>query len=478
VNISQQQVSDLISELYRDLYGDLKPVWGIHPWFTVRVEASYLLLLLQKNADGLKHYQTPAVKKQSWFSNAVSLLRTRLSVLRFNVRHRVYDWKLDALCVGHKENESIMAGAVTNPYLHPAHDRIRQLGYTSEVLYLDDFSTPADSKLKSYFKLLYRYHSQMFDFWNPETDAIDFNVSLIGEWWERRNLGKRDLIETRLRYCFLENQIYFKVLREIFRIVRPKMIWAYCFYNNRIAAASRACNDIGINMVEYQHSQQSDDHFAYRAWENIDAIRNIFPRTFWLWRESDRKRIDRNFAGKNFHPNAVAAGNLLLAGHRSQRLHSNVKKSVLVSLQGFWIPDFIEEFIRSESSFKWYFRLHPRYPDDREKLNELKRVCGDRIKVDEANNIPLYELMDAVSTNITGYSGVAVEAHTLGIRNIIFGDQGLRAFRNYIDSGVFYFVHDLESFQKALHSVSQTSVFDPILTEQKTIDENLKAMLR
>jgi hypothetical protein len=73
---------------------------------------------------------------------------------------------------------------------------------------------------------------------------------------------------------------------------------------------------------------------------------------------------------------------------------------------------------------------------------------------------------------------VAVEAHTLGIKNIIFGEQGLRAFGNYINSGVFYFVYDLESFQKALHSVSEISAFDPILTDQEAIDENLKAMLR
>ncbi len=99
----------------------------------------------------------------------------------------------------------------------------------------------------------------------------------------------------------------------------------------------------------------------------------------------------------------------------------------------------MEEFIEKDMEHIWYFRLHPRYPEDKQKLISLKTKFPDKVEIDEANNLSLYELFYKVKINITDFSGTALEAAEFGIKNIIIGEKGAKIYSEKIMNGDYTF---------------------------------------
>lgn len=483
---SQSGISDnlkLINELQHEIFPKLGITWGFHSGFILRIQVFYLTYLLQaKNFN----YSVERHGIKLNFKSIFLLSRSLWHVVKFKFRS-VANLHSDALVLGYKKNEINVRDKNVNIYAEPIKTKLNENGNSIRTLFLDQPSSSNDKTdllIHNYYKHLIVTQTFFFSlllktsqYHRSQVKILKRNELMLSKWLKDKGVEKPNEIAIIISNAIIRNEVCYRTFEILSRIIKPKMIWTYCFYDNDVSAVTRVANANNIKVVEYQHSQQSDHHFAYAEWENIDRIREFFPSDFWVWRNSDKERILKNFSGKKYQPNVIVGGNLWLANFNKADKRQSRSDSVLISLQGFWIPDFIEEHIISDDQRHWYFRLHPRYPSDRDRLLNLYNRFPEKIIVEEANSLALYDLLSFVSINITSYSGVALEAYTFGVKNIIFGDQGLNSYKQYIERGVFDYVTNKESFERSMKEEYKKIDFDPVLDNIEQINESIKKLL-
>ncbi|MES2567367.1 MAG: hypothetical protein V4565_10895 [Bacteroidota bacterium] len=71
---------------------------------------------------------------------------------------------------------------------------------------------------------------------------------------------------------------------------------------------------------------------------------------------------------------------------------------------------------------------------------EFKNIFPEKIEIDEANHLPIYELYNRTSISITDYSGAAIEAEEFGLKIIIIGEKGAGIYKEKISQGKYIFV--------------------------------------
>jgi hypothetical protein len=174
----------------------------------------------------------------------------------------------------------------------------------------------------------------------------------------------------------------------------------------------------------------------------IDEYHNFFPKSFFVWNDIYKNVISRNFTGKSYIPEIIVSGNYYLKQEKNNIIKKNKGNDILVCLQGYWIPEFVENVIINSNNIKWYFRLHPRYYADKEKLLSFAASNPDKVEIDKANKLPLYELFGDVSKLLTMFSSSAYEAKEFGLRVIIVGSYGYNSFKDYIVNGDFAYAED------------------------------------
>ncbi len=480
---SQKGISDnlkLVNELQHEIFPKLKTTWGFHSGFIIRIQVFYLTYLLQaKNFN----YSVERHDIKLNFKSGLLLCRSLWHLVNFKFQN-VTHLQADALILSYSKNQIKVKDKNINIYTEPIKNKLMENGISTRTLFFDYPSSDdkADCLLQAYYKHLIFVQTFFFllllktnRYHRSQLKILKKNETMLSAWLKERGVDRADEIAKVITNAIIRNEICSRTFERLNNLIRPKMIWMYCFYNNDISAFTRVANAKNIRIVEYQHSQQSDHHFAYAKWENINSVHDFFPSHFWVWRNSDKQRILKNFCGTQYKPRVVVGGNLWLASFNKQK-SDNRFKGVLIALQGFWIPSFIEEYIISDNQYKWYFRLHPRYPGDRDTLIKLHNRFPEKIILEEANELPLYDLLSIVSINITSYSGVALEAYALGVKNIIFGEQGWNTYRLYIEKKAFHYVTDRASFETSMEAEYIKDDFDPIISDMEQVNESIKTL--
>jgi hypothetical protein len=310
--------------------------------------------------------------------------------------------------------------------------------------------------------------------------GLQENINAVADFIQK-NISTSLNLSDHLLAQILENEAYHFAYIKVLTITKPKIVWSYNYANNRVMAMQRACNTLNISGVEYQHSVQSDLDYAYTDWPtNKINSSTFFPKYFWVWRESDRERIEKNFRQVNPKLQVILGGNIYISGIIRQRKRSaNTANKVLVTLQGTWIPEFIEKYISSDDQISWYIRLHPRYPLEQSRLEEFSAKYPQKVETKEANSKSLYELFDMVDYHLTSFSGSALEAQLFDVQNIIYGQMGYDTYKDYIETGAFYFVNDHNSLDEILSKDKKSShTHDPILADRRIVEENVLNLLQ
>lgn len=487
VGLRKRDQLEVLDRMYREIAADIKPVWKSYPWPLIRILVGYHFHLFQ-NAAKSEHQRKPEPSGITRYS--LSLKRVfrlyfhyvRVFALSKKMKGALHN---KVLLVGYADHINVADGK--NIYIHPCKEELDNLGIQSEVLFIQMKGTlDKPGSLNNLYNACYAFQKARFEFQNALNNSQNKtafnNAQLVGNWIDFNGLNYGTQIKELIYSQLGGHQIKFAAFKQFLSITQPKLIWTYCFYDGTIMALVRAANTLNISLVEYQHSAQYDDHFAYAKWDDVDRFSEYFPSRFWLWRQSDEERIIKNFAGQMYRPLTLAGGNIFLAQQRKffTRINGNQKGvNVLVCLQGQWIPTFMEKFIQEQEGYTWYFRLHPRYPQDKEQLLQLQKVCGVKVETNDANQLSLYDLFRRVEFNITAYSGTALEAHSFGVKNIIFGEEGHATFAEYIRNNSFAFVRNEEELSNALKDsgVFRSEAYDPVLTDLEKIGQYLKSLL-
>lgn len=453
---------------------------GVDFWPVIRMQVLYYLCLINLNDSSCIRTLDEQPEKD-WSTNITIkrkvIVFIKLKFYQLQCRYKLYPHK--QLVASFDSASHRIKIPYTNEEINPFADSFEKFCDDPQRLYIESNninSNTIEHFVKIFFQLGYN----------------SIKGQIISETLLKRNLlaiakfvqSKTDVsvnLYYHLLHIVLENEAYYTAYLKVLSNLKPRIAWSYNYANHKMMALNRACNKLNIPTVEYQHSIQSDYDYAYTYWPGDESKHSIFfPSYFWVWRESDRKRIEKNFVNIKKDINVILGGNLCVSQFLLNRKKNiDTSKKMLVALQGAWIPEFIENFIQENDQFYWYFRLHPRYPLDKEKLAAFAIKYPDRVEINEANEKSLYELFDMVDYLFTASSGSALEAQVFGVQNIIYSREGYDIYKEYIDNGAFYFVDNENAIVDIVrHNKKTHKSHDPVIANIKSVKSNLTFLLQ
>jgi len=227
-----------------------------------------------------------------------------------------------------------------------------------------------------------------------------------------------------------------------------RYLFAVCWYDPLVMAATMAARRCGIKTIEIQHGSQGEWHFAYSAWLRAPSEGyEVVPDVFWCWGKTAVEELHEYNPAFFVKSSAVPGGNLWLNlwRERVQRttLTSSEKpaaphKTILVSLQLDVEPLLLDAIRASPSSWRWLIRFHPAREKSSRVQEELmfKHASHPGVELDKANSLVLYELLGESDVHVTAYSACAIEALAFGVQTIIISSQGRMTFSSLIDQGL------------------------------------------
>ncbi len=422
------------------------------------------------------------------FGSFARLVKLRILLVMLNLYNRKL-LKNKVLLFGYTSHYNRQEdGTELNLYLSPLKDELRSIKIEFEELLMQRTRFDINlTRLKVYYDILFEYNTLLFSFkaklFNKYKQYIK-KAELIKKFLIESNVPKHEHCVTTYYSTRIDQEIIYNTFNQLLKVTKPKLVWTYVYYDNDALALCRAANKHGIPVVEYQHSQQSDFHFAYAKWNKMESYSQYFPSVFWVWSDEDKERIQKNFFAKGYRPRIVAGGNLAVIQKKQlfNYKEPSASNGILISLAGEWIPEFLEKIIAKDNKYMWYFRLHPRYPQDKQLLMEFKNKFPEKIEIDKANNLPLYQLFTFVNVNITNSSGTALEAEHFKIHNIIASDRGRIIYKDKIAEGKFLSVANELELSAILYSgtldKNGSENSDSILNEKEQITKGLLNLLK
>lgn len=432
---SEQSLEDWIQ-----LFQDRKFVFAdTHWWPLIKIQVSYQWYIFQQQNDRPKpyiqlsqgHFPTPKKTKKSLFASLKERLQKKASTSSV------------LILTDHKNQTTAWEGHLVNPYTQP----FEQYFAEQQIAYdLFDISKPQDFKPFCDSNLYPHFQSEVMSKFHADTE---FQSALQTACRSLQELLHPDFnLYGFLATQIINNQARYLYFVRLFKFCSYQKVLLYCYYNSFMMAVTRAAHHCGIEVIEYQHSQITSGHFAYSPWSNriVDSA-IFFPNIFWAWRQSDVNYIQKSY---QYIPGfrAIVGGHVFLS--RTHAIAEQKEQSILFTLQGRGIPEFLTQRIVNENDWKWYLRVHPRYPQDQSLIEELKKQNPNFVEIDEANQTSIYALMPRMRFHITAYSGSALEASYFGVRNLIFSSKGAQTYQAEIQCGEFLLIDSSDDLNQAL----------------------------
>ena len=467
-----------INELETFLYNTNKKF--IEDFPIVRIQIAYFLGLVDMEKINHKNISKEIIFKKLPFNfqSFIQLVKLylKLGVLRVRSNNLL---KNKALVFGFSEHyKKQNNGESVNLYLSPVKSELKKLEIEFEELLISNNSTTVEmTKVRALYELLYQYNFLLFTLKAKlfkKYKSYIREAECIYDFLMKNAMPEPAHCANTYFNSKLKHEVSYGTFKQLLKIVKPRLIWTYVYYDNNMLALCRAANLYQIPIVEYQHSQQSDIHFAYSKWNRINSYRDYFPSKFWVWAKSDADRILKNFVTETYKPEIIVGGNIAVIQQQEvfNYKEPNASNGILISLTGGWIPDYLQNIIEKDTKYKWYFRSHPRYPQDSERLQVFKNRFPEKIETDIANRLPLYELFTFVTVNITDASGTVLEAEYFGIKNIITDDAGRFIFKEKIKCGQFLSVSNETEISEILYA-SVSNEFEVMAAKDSNLLEKL-----
>lgn len=443
----------VVSVIANTLAAGFKPVFGIYPWFIIKIQVSYQLHLAYAKGQmpdlssrKLK-YTRPFVSKKIALNTTMKLLVAAMKLCKTHLRAKLSN--VEMIAVGFSEQNKVLNGENYNKYLHPHINET--LSKTTFLYYVDgvNITSPEIRYLKQLVAVYTMYYKLRLSI-SPNVSRLlknygnQLNTVLTNELKQPIN-GLEQFVAEQI----VEYKVHYKAYKFWLKKMQPTSVLGYCYYNNKINAMLGAANSLGIKAVECQHSAISNNHFAYAKWEYADKLITHFPSHFYVWSEVDKQLVETNFSANSYSPLTEVKGMKHLSQQKLNKTQ-NASQHILICLQGIWMPEWLETFIREDDNYQWFVRLHPRYPNDKEQLEGLDQLEKINVHTKTANTQSLEYLLRRSKALITCFSGAALEAKALGVKVLIYGEEGKTTYQEYIANGQFSYIENKTSFETSI----------------------------
>lgn len=448
---SRDEYVKVLDKFELSVYNKLYKIKGINYWPIIRIQVGYLLHLeyVTKNKLQLSNHYIPHHPSEINFKKfCITIFKIIgiLPILWFYKFKNTKKFKNKTLFVGFNAHNYQLNKESINIYLHP----FIETKNSSIIFYLDEEKMA--TMPQKYFNVLERYYKSQVLCSNY------INGNNLKQTAENATLSNKVLnsitntsiigIDKLVYNALTEHCLYTKIFLKWLKTLQPNAVQTYCYYNNQTNALIFAANKLKITTIEYQHSTISHYHFAYKKWYYIQDYINFFPKKFYAWNNYFANLIRNNFESAIV---TEVTGNKWAQNFLHQKNFSkNINNNILITLQGLWIPKWLENFIEEDNTYKWYFRMHPRYPNDRDKLIALEKKYPLKVVVKEANEGVIFDILGKVNTLITLYSGTVLDALQLGKKIIVYGEEGYSTYQQYIMDGSIMHVNNEKELKNIL----------------------------
>ncbi len=260
---------------------------------------------------------------------------------------------------------------------------------------------------------------------------------------------------------FIHLREYFK---DLLGVLRPRVVFVVCYYSLWGTALCMACRQLGIPAVDVQHGQHSRYHAMYCHWASIpDRGYEMLPDYFWTWGRETVDNMMQTRADPLTRHIPVVGGNRWLAkwlepdeqspaldpqAHRYFDRLGSYEKIVLVTLQPIDEPmpeHLIEAMKAAPRSWFWMIRLHPKQSGQVRAFSENVVKITPCAEVSECTRLPLYALLQKADHHVTRTSSTCYEALYFGLQTTLIDEDGLGAYRSYVEQGHFNYAGDADT---------------------------------
>ena len=213
-----------------------------------------------------------------------------------------------------------------------------------------------------------------------------------------------------LRLYYVKKRLY----NILYKCLQPRAIFFVEYY--RDIARVKAAKELGIKTIEVQHGSIGSEHPAYNSHIKIDP--DYYPDLLFTYGEGEKKNPTNGFFYKS--DQIYPVGNFIIdhvnesyqVEKTLQQDISCYRKSAAITLQKTIVKEVMSFIIEAaEIDDEILFLIVPREP-----LSQNWSLPKNVRIVSEPN---FYQLMKYVDVHVTSFSSCALEAPSLGVRNIL-----------------------------------------------------------
>ena len=249
---------------------------------------------------------------------------------------------------------------------------------------------------------------------------------------------------------------------EIFKIVKPKIVFLYAFHYN--APMIEAADELGILTVDIQHGLQVGWNPLYTNYDEMppEGYSQI-PDYFAVWGEKEYQNILESFPSEKHQPIYMGAPWLEKIKTFPVSFSKDVldilqsdsyDKRILIIMQNQTnIPQTFIDIIEETKNDKilWIIRHHPK--GERYLQEDFSKDNINILVSDEIDKVLFSELFKYVDITISEGSALAIEASYFGVTNIVTSVMGSDNYKKEINDEVFYYLDHSSSFRNILNKI-------------------------
>ena len=406
---------------------DQLSVDGVCVWPILRIYTGYRLRELKPPR------MTPS-RQPRWFRRWMSKRAiTRMEKAEGNMNQLK---KVDFLTLAYPSHRTDMIdGKAFNRYLDPLHFFLNpKKGIHLEALFTEE------KLVGSYYSPTYSLLSRL------EQARLKYGSSRNG-WSDELFRWCRAMQELfNDPYFHPENVSYWldivyasvPMFKDIFKETEAKVLFVSAFYDPVLFGAIRAAKEMDIRVVDVQHGVQGEYHFAYNGYKHVPKSGYAYlPDTFWHYTEADKQQTSTAFM-----PNVT--NHQVMGNQWMQFWKQEVKKqrqddrpfTILYTLgiSATLVDGQVIHAMKANPEYKWFVRMHPRAMD---RIGEVERELtasgATNWEMEEANSLPIFELLSRSDLHVTRQSTVALEALDFQIPTLLTSTNGFDYYNDHLD---------------------------------------------
>jgi hypothetical protein len=342
---------------------------------------------------------------------------------------------------------------------------------SSDILFLDELRYNTDTvEGKMFNRHAQPYLELAKDFSNAKLFTVDEKLQektdsiYVNPWYFILSQSKIEMFDTKIleKYNVIINQksfvqqavmiIFWKdYFLNLFKNIRPKIIFIPCFYDPIGFGLIEACKKYGIITIDVQHGNQGKFHPIYYGWNYFpNEGYSLMPDCFWVWGEYFKKTLLKGATNEKF-PKIIVGGNAWLMREKESKFDFNPipqkylrpnTKTILFALQPVetdYTVDFIRKMAKFDPEINIILRFHPIMHKDK-LIYERELNKFTNIDFDTGNNFKLFELFRFCQLVASLWSTVVLEGIEFGLTSYLIHPNGRAVFNDDIESGLlFYF---------------------------------------